>query len=355
MTDAHAVHDHLTAALANDASTIANATAKPSIRLAALRDLAGATWRHHFRGAWAPTLKQATDVQQTLLSCAIRDVLAVPRGSLQALTSPLGSPPELLALPIALGGFAFPLFVARQLLRQGGVEQPRLGPAIYIPCLEGFLAAAVSGNPQLAQAAIVLARLAGWKLPVWNAPEDPACQRPRTYRPPPPSLLRKPEKETTDATIRAIALAARAMTEADVTSIARADRGPCILEFGGRRAIKAAILAQATSAAHMAMQQFVRNHYTQSLAHAHIRTAPPSVSHRWIDEHAKQHAEHFRLRARVRLGIANINAYRQPRGANSRRNCANCGILETLAHMFAGCNRFRSHYRRWHDDSAESP
>ena len=55
-------------------------------------------------------------MQQTLLSCAIRDVIAVPRRSPQALTSPLGSPPELLALPIALGGFAFfPLFVARKL------------------------------------------------------------------------------------------------------------------------------------------------------------------------------------------------------------------------------------------------
>ena len=103
----------------------------------------------------------------------------------------------------------------------------------------------------------------------------------------------------------------------------------------------------------MAMQQFVRNHYSQSLPHAHVRTALPTVSHRWIEEPAKQHAEQFRLRARVRLGIANINAYRQPRGANSRRNCAHCGTLETLAHMFAGCDRFRSHYRRRHDDSAE--
>ena len=76
----------------------------------------------------------------------------------------------------------------------------------------------------------------------------------------------------------------------------------------------------------------------------------------WIDKPAtKQHAEHFRLlRARrVRLGIANINAYRQPRGANGRRNCAHCGVLETLAHMIAGYNRFRSHHRRRHDDSAE--
>ena len=43
MADAHAIHDHLTAALASDASTIANATVKPSIRLAALRDFIGAT------------------------------------------------------------------------------------------------------------------------------------------------------------------------------------------------------------------------------------------------------------------------------------------------------------------------
>ena len=75
----------------------------------------------------------------------------------------------------------------------------------------------------------------------------------------------------------------------------------------------------------MVMQQFVRNHYTQSLPHAYVRTALPSVSHRWTDEPAKQHAEQFRLRARVRLGVANINAYRQPRGANGRRNCAHCG------------------------------
>ena len=137
----------------------------------------------------------------------------------------------------------------------------------------------MSDNPQLVQAAIVFARLAGWRLAVWNAPDDPAFPRPR-YRPPPPFLLRKPEKETTDATTRAIALATRAMSKADVNIIARVDRGPCLLEVGGRRATKAAILAQATSAAHMAMQQFVRNHYTQSLPHAHVRTALPSVSHR---------------------------------------------------------------------------
>ena len=148
------------------------------------------------------------------------------------------------------------------------------------------MAAAVSANPQLAQAAIVLTRLAGWKLAVWNDPDDPASPRPR-YRPPPPPLLRKSEKEATDATIQEIVLAARAMTEADITTIARADRGPCLLELGGKRATKAAVLAQATSAAHMAMQQFVRNHYSQSPPHAHVRTALPSVSHRWIEEPSK--------------------------------------------------------------------
>ena len=113
-------------------------------------------------------------MQQTLLSCAIRDVLAVPRGSPQALTSPLSSPPELLALPIALGGFAFPLFVARKLLRQGGVEQPRLGPAIYIPCLEGFLAAAVSENLQLVPRSSSPASLAGsWRCGTPQMPQRP--------------------------------------------------------------------------------------------------------------------------------------------------------------------------------------
>ena len=200
-----------------------------------------------------------------------------------------------------------------KLLRQGGGgEKLRLGPAVYIPCTEGFLAAAMSSNPQLVQAAIVFARLAGWRLAVWNAPDDPTSRRPR-YRPPPPSFLRKPEKETTDATTRAIALATRAISETDITIIAPVDRGPCLLEFGGRRATKAAVLAQVTSAAHMAMQQFVRGHYAQSLPHAHVRTAFPSVSHRRIDDPAKQHADHFRLRVRVRLRIANTNAHRQPR------------------------------------------
>ena len=113
------------------------------------------------------------------------------------------------------------------------MEQLRLGPAVYVPFLEGFLAAAASGNPQLAQAAIDLARLrsslvgeAGWELAVWNAPDDPTPPpRPR-YRPPPPPLLRKPEKEATDATAFAIALAARAISEADVTIIARAKARP---------------------------------------------------------------------------------------------------------------------------------
>ena len=150
----------------------------------------------------------------------------------------------------------------------------RLGPAVYIPCLEGFLAAAVSSNPQLVQAAIVLARLAGWKLAVWNAPDDPTSPRPR-YRPPPPSLLRKPEKEATDATTRAIALAARAISETDFTIIARADRGPCLLAFGGRRATKATVLAQVTSAAHIAMQQFVRGHYTREPSTRPCPDSPP--------------------------------------------------------------------------------
>ena len=58
-------------------------------------------------------------------------------------------------------------------------------------------------------------------------------------------------------------------------------RGPCLLdEFGGRRAtnMAAVVLAQVTSAAHMAMQQFVRGHYTQGLPHTPMsgQPSPPS-------------------------------------------------------------------------------
>ena len=70
-----------------------------------------------------------------------------------------------------------------------------------------------------------------------------------------------------------------------------------------------------------------------------------------MPEPVKQHAEHFRLRARARLGLANINANRQPRLGNDRHNCVCCDSLEAL-HMFAGCGCFCSHCRRRHDDSA---
>ena len=43
---------------------------------------------------------------------------------------------------------------------------------------------------------------------------------------------------------------------------------------------------------------------------------------------------------------------RQTRQTNDRRNCSHCApLLETVAHMFADCDRFRNHYRQRHYDS----
>ena len=151
---------------------------------------------------------------------------------------------------------------------------------------------------------------------------------------------------------RTIALAARVLSEADVLVFARDDRGPCILECPGVPISKAGILAKVTSEANAAILRFVRGLFKKSLMHIRVITALPTVTHRWITEPAQQHAQVFRLRARARPGLANVNAYRQPRGDNPRRNCRHCGCVETLAHMFAGCARFLTHYRRRHNDSA---
>ena len=117
-------------------------TAKSSIQLAAHCDLVGATWRRHFRGAWAPTPKQATAMQQTRLSCAIRDVLA------NSCSPPRVTPSDHVSSGLPAGApcaaccprwVRVPALCRSKLLRQGGVEQLRLGPAICILCLEGFL------------------------------------------------------------------------------------------------------------------------------------------------------------------------------------------------------------------------
>ena len=62
-----------------------------------------------------------------------------------------------------------PLFVERHFLRQGGQNHSRLGPAFYLPALEGWLAAATATCPRVVHAAWALARLTDWQIPVWKS------------------------------------------------------------------------------------------------------------------------------------------------------------------------------------------
>ena len=92
----------------------------------------GSAWRHYARGMWAPTLDQARRTHVHLCRLIVRVVLAVPATAPIELTGDSGTAPELLALPIAAGGFAMPLFVERFFLRPGGQHHSRLGPAFYL-------------------------------------------------------------------------------------------------------------------------------------------------------------------------------------------------------------------------------
>ena len=77
----------------------------------------------------------------------VRVVLAVPATDPIELTGGSGTAPELLALPISAGGFAMPLFVGRFFLSHCGQHHSRLGPAFYLPALEGWLEAATATCP----------------------------------------------------------------------------------------------------------------------------------------------------------------------------------------------------------------
>ena len=184
-------------------------------------------------------------MQQTLLSCAIRGVLAPPPRVAPCAHVPSGLPARAPCVANRPRRVRVPAVRRPEAPTPGRRRAAQARPRHLHPVPRGFPGRRRVREPTTrpsVQTAIVLARLAGWKLAVWSAPDNPAPPRPR-YRPPPPPLLRKPEKEATDATIRATALTAHAMSEADATIIARADRAPCLLEFGGRRATKAAVLA----------------------------------------------------------------------------------------------------------------
>ena len=86
---------------------------------------------------WAPTLDQARRTQVHLCRLVLRVVLAVPATDLIELMGHSGTAPDLLTLPTSAGGFAMPLLVERVFLRHGGQHHSRLGPAFYLPALEG--------------------------------------------------------------------------------------------------------------------------------------------------------------------------------------------------------------------------
>ena len=87
-----------------------------------------------------------------LCRLVVRVILAVPTAGLIKLTDGSGTAPELLALPISAGSFAMPLFVERHFLRRGGQHHSRIGPAFYLPALEGWLAAATVTCPRVVHA-----------------------------------------------------------------------------------------------------------------------------------------------------------------------------------------------------------
>ena len=143
MRDDSAVYGAISTKLHTDAEHIARETAPPGIRMADIMCIIGLAWRHHARGMWVPALYQARRTQVHLCRLVVvRVVLAVPAADPIELTGDSGTAPELLALPISAGGFAMPLFVERFFLRHGGQHHSRLGPAFYLPALEGWLAAA---------------------------------------------------------------------------------------------------------------------------------------------------------------------------------------------------------------------
>ena len=152
----------------------------PGIRMAAVQCIIGSAWRHYARGMWAPTLDQARRTQVHLCRRVVRVVLHVPTTDPIELTGDSGTAPELLALPISAGGFAMPLFVERFFLRHGGRHHSRLGPAFYLPALEGWLTAATATCPRAVHAVWALARLAGWHIPVWKSgkPDRPRARAP---------------------------------------------------------------------------------------------------------------------------------------------------------------------------------
>ena len=346
MRDDSAVYDAISTKLHTDAEHIAREPVPPGIRMAAVQCIIGSAWRHHARGMWAPTLDQARRTQVHLCRLVVRVVLAVPTTDPIELTGDSGTAPELLALPISAGGFAMPLFVERFFLRHGGQHHSRLGPAFYLPALEGWLAAATATCPRVVHAAWALARLAGWHIPVWKSGKP---DRPRT-RAPTAEIRDAAEQPSSDCLKRAVSLVARCFSLHGISSVFYEDRRPALLLYDGKPTSKAAVLSRATATANAAMASFMSAHYKSKLRQGRVRTSATAVTNKWITQPTFFPPDVFRLFASARLGLLPVNAHRQPQtDANIHRQCPHCHVLETAQHTYSACNRFLNQRRLRHD------
>ena len=163
-TDDNATFDAIYNKLKPETELIANHACLPGIREAALRDCIAASWEFHARGLWLPNLHQAARVQKEYYEHITRDILGAADYSPSLVNSHIGTIPEHLAMPVSMGGHGHPFFV----VYDDDGKPSDLGPAFTIPAVEGFLtlAAALKTTPQVVEATIQLARLAGWKIPV---------------------------------------------------------------------------------------------------------------------------------------------------------------------------------------------
>ena len=99
------------------------------------------------------------------------------------------------------------------------------------------------------------------------------------------------------------------------------------------------------------MTAFVNQHYRTAFPNAKLRTAAPAVTNKWLTEPTTFSPEVYRLYACARLGILPVNANRQPRTNNPRRNCLHCSVLETPTHVYSSCPRYMNQRRKRHDNA----
>ena len=239
-----------------------------------------------------------------------------------------------------------PLFVERDFLRQGGQHHSRLGPAFYLPALEGWLAAATATCPRLVHAAWALARLAGWQIPVWKSGKQ---DWPRV-RPPAAAIRDAAEHAGSGSITRAVSLVARCFSLNGISAVFYEDRRPALLLYNGTTTSKAAVLSRATATANAAMATSVTAHYKSKLRQGRVRTRAATATNQWTTRPTLFPPGVFRLFASARLGLLPVNAHRQPQtDANVYRQCPHCHVLETAQHTYSACGRYLNQRRFRHD------